>query len=411
MLCNRQKEESLSLSQCFLVGGGPGIMILIQPVLLLLFSRQRIDNTAVDGTALIFSAYTVLSFLVAICSMMEKTVKIYAKNILRQAPIYIFICYILYCLFASFWSVLPILSCYRAFECLSMLLLYVAALSKVSTSGSTVVVCSWCVWVISWINLVTLLHSAKTAGLNFNQLGYIGQMTSTIFFYVALTCKCNLFSRVCIIFFSLISSSTTASIGMALGGIFLLSKLRKYDWLLLFLPFVLVIIISYYGGIEELLKVTIFSNHSEILDSDTSSIMEHTSGRGNIWALGLDAFLSEPLLGYGFVAGEMHVAKDMSFGCGGLMAMHNGYLSSLIGSGLMGGFLFVSFMISVCIYPSYKLSKKYRNMVYACVTVVFFHVMANPGLGGRVAGAWQASALLVIMMCVISINERRSNNI
>lgn len=400
-------EEKLSLRKCFLVAGSSGVMILMQPILLLLFSRQRVDNTAVDGTALIFSAYTLLSFIVAIYTLKNTSVKIYARKLLSQVPITIFICYILFCFFSSIWSVIPLLSCYRAFECLSMLLLYIAAISKVATGGSASLVCSWCVYVVAWINIVTLFHILKTSGLNLHMLGYIGQMTSTIFFFLALTCRCNLISKVSVIFFSLISSSTTASIGMAVGGMFLLSKLKRHGWLMLFLPFILVFLISYYGGVEELLKETIFSNHSEILDSDSSDIMKHTSGRGNIWSMGWAAFLEEPWLGYGFVSGEMHVSQDMSFGYGGLMAMHNGYLSSLVGCGFVGGLLFVIFMISVSIYPICMLRKEYRNVMCACVTVVFFHVMANPGLGGRVAGAWQASALLVVLMCVISIMERK----
>ena len=106
-----------------------------------------------------------------------------------------------------------------------------------------------------------------------------------------------------------------------------------------------------------------------------------TSGRSNVWELAIRKINEEKHLyhGYGFVAGETMFARRIQGPM--VIGMHNGFLSSLIGTGLFGFVFFTLFMVQTGISPfNRKIPNKYKTVLIASLCVIFVHTVGNPGL-------------------------------
>ncbi len=118
-------------------------------------------------------------------------------------------------------------------------------------------------------------------------------------------------------------------------------------------------------------------------DSDTKNVLReksliNLSGRTAVWEVALKQFYKRPLAGYGFTRGggalEGAVTLNQGFsyqklaGNRGAPSLHNGYIQSLLDSGLLG-FMFYIFIITFSVARLLKLDKA------RCYSVEFYIIV------------------------------------
>ena len=132
-----------------------------------------------------------------------------------------------------------------------------------------------------------------------------------------------------------------------------------------------------------------------------------TSGRDKLWNIVIEQIEDDGCLmtAYGFVVGEMIFARGLI----GLqvIGLHNGFLSALVGTGLIGFVFFVIFIVSY-VFLAFKkcVPKEYKSVLIASMCVVCMHTTGNPGLGFRVYGTWMPAMFIVMLNCGMYIRYR-----
>jgi len=118
------------------------------------------------------------------------------------------------------------------------------------------------------------------------------------------------------------------------------------------------------------------------------------TGRTVLWEAGWDAFLRSPITGYGFGAGSRFVALR-AIGRDYLSHIHNGFLESLIGVGLLG---FVPFIYAVGRTMKWSFGNL-RRRVEVPYAILFVPLLMQNffGLG---FGAWFNTNLMLFLLLV-----------
>ena len=311
--------------------------------------------------------------------------------VLFKTPLKWFFIYTVIGFCSAIWSVHPALSGYRAVECFSLLgVVIICALELYRKGGIQLLIA----WILRYTVLTSLFRACWRIP-DWNLFLMASQMDATIFFYFALLHEKSKLVRWCIYVFSIFSHSTTAYIGLALGGIGLWFD-RKKGKTLFFILSLLTFTAILYMGTENVLKRTIFSQRTEIS-------LAATSGRDKMWELAWNAFDERPLLGYGFFAGEPYILRENNIG-GSVMNAHNSISSAAIGTGLLGLIpLCIFFLKNIALLFSPKIPVLYRGGTIGCFAVVFLHCMGNPGIGSRVYGSWLSAIIYFVLLAIMSL--------
>lgn len=396
-------NKKIKLKEIFKLAGTPGYLLLGYYVVQFVFERQKLDATAIDGSAIVFALYAMICTFVGIKELNKnKYSKFWGRKILFATPLKWFIYYTCFCFISAIWSSSLALSAYRAIECIGMVVIMAAAMKVLSERTNQTGMVLWCVTyaflMILFISAITLWNSG-----NIYLLLYRCQFPSTIFFFLALYNAPNLIIRLFICIVALFCQSTTGYIGITLGLVSLLYGNKKYRTIGIIL-FVFIVIVSYFIGFENIMNNTVFA-------SKGGFDYHNMSGRDVVWENALNQVFSDnkEWTGYGFVAGERNFAVEWIGPQ--VIGMHNGYLSALVGTGIIGFILFSIFMISITLSTlTNKIPAKYKSLCIASIIVVNIHTFGNPGLGFRVYGTWMPAMLIVILICSL-ITYKRINRI
>ena len=128
-------------------------------------------------------------------------------------------------------------------------------------------------------------------------------------------------------------------------------------------------------------------------DQVTGSLVTLT-GRTNLWAAGIEAWKSQPLTGYGFGVGGRFVALrsiDLDF----VTHLHNGFVESLVGVGLLG---FIPFMFVVLRTLTWSIRHLRRKIDVPYTILILPLTLQNfVGLG---FGAWFNTNLMLFAVIV-----------
>ena len=378
------------------MAGMPGVIFACRPVISVLFSRRRAlsDYASVDKSALIFIAYAVLSFYIAIKEIKRNRTHFYSTLFLRTN----LIIFILYCglsFISMLWTVNIPLTGYRAFECVSNFLLIAVVVSKLQHSYGTQAMVEWVLeWYVCFDIFCRVLQCVPYWGIMLQ----LAQMTATVFFFLAIFHSNNHVIRIVIAVFSFFSKSTTSYIGMSVGTLGLLWGNKRMKLILIILVLVLMGAVLTWGGYH-VLKNTVFINRVDIG-------MEYTSGRDKVWSVAFDAAYKRPWTGYGFFSGEPYILYQHFRGA---INAHSSFCSALIGLGFPGFVLISLYIFSYLpILLGKNLSAKYRVALIGCYTVAVCHCIANPGIGSRVYGSWTSVVTLFLMINVIALTNEET---
>ena len=155
---------------------------------------------------------------------------------------------------------------------------------------------------------------------------------------------------------------------------------------------VIIVLISSYLYLSD--SMNIFSAKNNAMRTDSIS---NLSGRTVIWKKGLDGFKIKPLLGYGFSTGaeslidskqlsvfSSKVVDDRQYG---RSTLHNGYVQSLLDSGIIGFALYFTIIVtSILRLLKYDASKSYPEVLF----VIIFYAIAN--IGESIIGSTASSS-------------------
>lgn len=386
-----EEEYNLSLRNFFSVVGLPGFILLMRSLIMALISRQRSfsEATAVDASASIQILLAVLAFGAGVYYVFRNP---RLRVLLFDSPLKWFIVYTLWCAATALWSVNGTLSLYRAFEVLAWTLLLSALLTHLIERLSVYQVITWILYYAVFDILTNIFISSLRYGIPLFSIATLvnEQFRSTTYFFLALLIPVGWLIKIIILPISIFSLSNTAYAGIA-GGLVPL-VFEKGRWRRIFIMTGIIVLIAISAvGVEKVLLQTIFYGHTGIG-------AEYTTGRDKIFDAAMQNAIENPWLGKGFVAGEMGVIKLRST----LMSVHNGFLSALVGTGLIGLFFLIFFFVRLFFSARSKyLPPELKVTFFSSVILITVHTLGNPGIGARVYGTWLPAMLVATLICVV----------
>lgn len=381
--------------------GFPGFLLIFRDILSFFTRRVRdIDQAAtLDTSAGIQLMYIFLIFTVGLWHYLNSK---NTKKIINESPIKYLIIYHILALVSAVWSINSGLSFIRAFEAIAYILLISSVFSYLINRYSAYNILRWVLFYAVIAIFFSVLARARLLGIGIFSFDIFltEQFNSTAYFYLALLFPISMIVKSIILSISLLSLSNTAYLGIALGLIGLSYGAKKQRLMFYIIIVTIVSFISIFG-IESVLKSSVFFGREEIG-------IEHTSGRDRIIELTFESIKQKPLLGYGFVAGELFIIGERF---DRVIGAHNGLASALIGIGIIGGIIFITFLLNtfLTVVKTKYLNSYYKSMFLATLILVTVHSMGNPGIGSRVYGTWIPS--VVVITCMLSVILKNKNNI
>jgi len=285
-----------------------------------------------------------------------------------------------------------------ALQCLAFLMLIVAALHEVNRRSSPQAVIEWVVMWVVWTIFWAVVINTRHFGLAYLKYPFpaAGLSTGVPFFIALHLCRRRLFAWI-IMAFGILSIANTNYFGILPG--LLLGAVRgdRKSRVLAVAVVAVTAVAVQYVGLEGVIRNTLFYGKEEIG-------WEHTSGRNQVWAMGLELGMKRPLMGYGFVAGERGVLYEERNA--NTISMHSAFFSAFLGVGFAGPLLLFLYYLgtwALClprhVPPSWRFAFT-GSMFMVCVVS-----MGNPGIGGRVYGSWMVSVIVMTMITMLCGNS------
>ena len=398
--------KRFKLKETLKLGGIPGFLLIGYYIIQIVFARGKTDATSVDATAVLFAGYATICGLYCYKNLHQGTYsRSFTRYLIRRTPIKWFLYYTIICGISAIWSPHFTLSLYRAFECLGMLILNAAVVKTLMENATDKEVFRWSACYGFIIVCFTFVSAYMSGGVGLAL--YNCQFSSTIFFYLSFYFAPNRWLKLPVEIIAIFCKSTTGYCGMALGLCSLMFGKRKYVKYGIAVAIVSFIAIGEMG-IDNFLNETVFSSKGEVIVNGEVD-MTKTSGRDNVWTTAWETINKEKrlLTGYGFVIGETLFARRIQGQM--VIGMHNGFLSALVGTGIIGFLLFLLFIIGIIKEPfSNKIPKEYKGVLIACMCVIVVHTLGNPGLGFRVYGTWMPAMYIAMLICGMKIKTQSS---
>lgn len=146
----------------------------------------------------------------------------------------------------------------------------------------------------------------------------------------------------------------------------------------------------------------IFYGHSQ-------DAIEGGTGRFEIWGQFIDGWKTSPLLGHGYIVGERSLAH-----MGGrevIFSAHNGYISVLVNTGIIGSFIFFVFIIqtfSRCLKYSQKpnVAQPIATVCFAALCGLLINNMSYPAFGSDWNYTFPPMMCLIILMNTFKFKRR-----
>lgn len=138
----------------------------------------------------------------------------------------------------------------------------------------------------------------------------------------------------------------------------------------------------------------IFYGHSQ-------EAIEGGTGRYEIWGQFIDGWKKSPILGYGYVVGERNLS--LMGGDEFIFSAHNGYISVLVNTGIIGSFIFLIFILKTiyrCLKYSQSINVK-RHVAAICFAAfcgLLVNNMSYPALGSDWNYTFPPLMCLIIFM-------------
>jgi len=378
-------------------GGTVGMLLLAKDVVNVAAFRGRSmsEYAAVDGSALLQIAYLGIC-LIYVLYYFGKSRPAGTFYLLTATPASILILYSGLCLLSSLWSPDMMFTLYRAVECLCFLLMIAAVCDKLSMNGTRQDLIEWLVWWSMWFLFWDTLYGARVFGIGgllvpryfFRRGAFaIGMM----FFLAIFVARQKILSLITAVY-TFLSLANTTYFGVFFGliGSFW-SGGKRFQIALFFLIGIMGLFLLGFGS--SVIQNTLFYGKEGIG-------IEHTTGRGPMWAFCLHYGMQRFLYGYGFAAGETEALWQQQLSA---ISAHNVFLSAFLSIGIAGPILFGLFFVWLAgVVLRADLPENWRPAFLGTVIMVFMVSFASPGLGARVYASWIPAVLAAMGMCTVA---------
>lgn len=178
--------------------------------------------------------------------------------------------------------------------------------------------------------------------------------------------------------FMLLMGTSSASYIAFIAGLFVMLSSSKRGVNIPKLVFTLLLFGAFYYFFKDLVFEYVFYGKSR-------EAVESGTGRQIIWNIVITAWQQHPLLGLGYVVGERHLV-DMT-GLPAAYSTHNGFLSVLLGTGIVGSVIFGWFYLkTIMINVQGTFSSKYGTemiILLSMLTVVTVNNLSFPAVGSE----------------------------
>ena len=179
------------------------------------------------------------------------------------------------------------------------------------------------------------------------------------------------------------STGSNIAFAMALCFVFCVGKEKVDPLLVMLLPVIGILIYEFF--LPELVRLL-------APGKSMAGIMSGT-GRVKMWNIYLEAWQQRPWLGYGFCIGER---AGQFFRYTYTLSAHNGYISVLVNTGLIGAFFFGMFILSwmFSLLRQMSLNNKHVFPVIAAFIVIMVNNMSVPTIGSQ----WGVLSTVVLLV-------------
>jgi exopolysaccharide production protein ExoQ len=394
--------KKLTNNRLLKLAGFPGIVLLLYPILnIFILDNESISFLSVRG--FIRVAYSILIF-VTVLSYINRSFYNYSYVLIKKSSLFWYLLYLIISGLSFLWSegsAIEIIM--RFFDSTSLFLLIILVVSYLTKKYNIYVAIRWVFFFLLIYIVCEIISFAKIQNLiSLNLMIKSSQFACTIFFFMAWKYANRLITKWTILILGVFSGSTVGYIGMFIGFIWLLffSSNRENNQPLKFIFFILISLFLVFVGSDSILKNTIFSDKESIS-------YEETSGRNTIYNAAWEAFKEKPILGYGFVVGEQKVLLDNT---GRFYdTSHNGFLSALLGTGMVGFLLLLTFFrISTLEIINSKDDIHLKPYLFATLIIIVTHTIGNPGIGSKVLAAWIPSILILTLIAANHLTKQKN---
>lgn len=388
------------------IGGTPCLLLLGYFIVQFVFSRQREDAAAIDSTALVYAAYAFIAGSYSIWDLYKHKGKRKLLKLCCNHGLSYFFIYYGICALSSLWSPNPILSLYRAVECIWFFLLIFDVVATSFTNGGNINTVKQGCYVFFCVIVFFFVSGLISSGMEY--AFYKCQFPATIFFILILFGPCKKYMKFCSSIITVLCKSVTGYLGIVAGILSMAFQNRKYKKFAIAFIFV-AIFASFIYGFENLINNTIFGGKGGAIENGKFDT-DKSSGRSVMWESAIEYISSEgrQLYGTGFFVGENTFVKSLIGNQ--VIGLHNGFLSSYFGCGLLGLIPFILIFISL-IANAYKIPKsnQYRAILIASIYPVLIHSLGNPGIGTRVTGTWIPAVYILVLVFIARVNYEFNN--
>lgn len=335
----------------------------------LLNHGRSMGDTSVDNAALILFLCVILNFWIVFKN--SETIKISIKG--SKA----FLGYTIICLASFLWAITPSIESIwlKDLEVISSFLAISVTIWKIDNKDDAVLYIAYLLTISAALGF---LNSIRVGGMHTNAYTLSAGMGVLVILGLRRNMKMPILNYMLAINTTalIVGTSSASYISFIIGYLTFLSTRNNR---LHVKNFLITAIVAYivYSVAEDIVLKYVFYGHSE------ESIKGGT-GRFEVWGKLIEGWMKSPYLGFGYIVGERnfsmitHISKVV-------FSAHNGYLSVLIGTGLVGMSFFAFYLLKT-IYKNYKMCSdeeqgKYQTILLSAIIMLLINNYSYPALG------------------------------
>lgn len=344
-------------------------------ILFLLVLRKTLLNTMRDSTAVIVDSNSSLGVIVIVSMFLYLMVhNTMVKNVYVQGKS--FANYCILALLSVLWASNYGYILYKGVEVLLSYMLICLAIYKINDLRKAIIYTLFLCTMISIVDYCYHFRFFHSFIMHTNTYT-ISSMIGGLICLGLIRMKTHTFKQLnyCIFIngFILISGTSSASYISAIGGAFVLFSItkKKIHWGFLIIMLAIIYILGDY--ILPLVSDYIFYGHS-VRDIQTGT------GREYIWKAAIESWKEAPMLGKGYAVGEKSLFEED--GTIVYRSTHNGILSVMVNTGLVGLFLFFNAIYKWFYFTIRKMkTNSYAVAIFPAMVGAFINILSCPVLG------------------------------
>ena len=355
--------------------------------------REDISNyTAIDALA-IFDVTIFILCSFTVCFYWTKT----NHKAIQNYSLLSWIVYYVFCLFSFLWRVPGSSALYVWYRAGGMLIMTFYVYMMFARIPTIETAFQWLVNIISINMLSAFLKSLSIQVLHTN--GY-SVNAAVLVILVLLAVKMEIVSWKTYKWYFLISiiclvcgTSAGSNVAFLAGMIFYYSVTKSGLRIRKFLIALLLLLIAYHFFYDLVFQL-LFPNKS-------MTAVQTATGRIVVWETYLNAWTKSPWLGWGFAVGERSAAY---FGFRYVLSAHNGLVTVLINTGLVGMAIWGSSILSFLRQLFHLVTKGngYASVILGCLIVLLVNNLTVPTMGGNF-GQSSCTTLIFLVFFVIFV--------